>query len=89
MVCSASVVLLLVSLVFNSLVDAVQFHSPDIQVTDFKLPAYLGRWYQVYASQNSLTTYEAGATCIVEDHTRFFGPSLGVVATFGVELSFK
>lgn len=40
-------------------------------VSEFDPNAYVGRWYQVYASLIPSLTYERKTFCVVADYTRF------------------
>ncbi|XP_052799411.1 uncharacterized protein LOC128231026 [Mya arenaria] len=44
------------------------FGSPPNTVKSLDLDKYLGRWYQMYASQSVVTLWESGAYCITADY---------------------
>lgn len=43
-------------------------HPPPAPVSKLDVPAYLGRWFQMYASFNVKYTFELGGNCVTADY---------------------
>lgn len=56
----------------KQIIEDESFLIPPHTVKSLDLDAYLGRWYQMYASKNPNQTYERDGYCITGDYTITF-----------------
>ena len=60
-------IVLLVPVVSGFLLDTIGLSTKVTTVTELDVSKYLGRWYQMYASQSVYATFERKAICVTAD----------------------
>ena len=60
-------IVLLVPVVSGFLLDTIGLSTKVTTVTELDVSKYLGRWYQMYASQSVYVTFERKAICVTAD----------------------
>ncbi|XP_033753730.1 apolipoprotein D-like [Pecten maximus] len=62
-------IVLLAPAISAFLLDTLGLDTNVQTVTELDVSKYLGRWYQMYASQSVFATFERGAVCVTADYT--------------------
>ncbi|XP_021380123.1 apolipoprotein D-like [Mizuhopecten yessoensis] len=62
-------IVLLAPAISAFLLDTFGLDSNVHTVTELDVSKYLGRWYQMFASQSVFATFERGAVCVIADYT--------------------
>ncbi|XP_060082812.1 apolipoprotein D-like [Ylistrum balloti] len=68
------------------LLDSFGLGSGIKTVTELDVPKYLGRWYQMYASQSVYATFEKDAVCVTADYSMSTDGSGNVLVRNGENL---